>query len=102
MFFLKKNGDNKRSHGKRKKLESKTQNRHSLTFSDFSIILKQAGRHIALSRLVTLSISSILNFVIEAINSMIELIDFMMQQFLLGVKQIRTVQYQHFWFSYCI
>ena len=42
----------------------------------------------ALSRLVTLSISSLFNFDIEAtfvINSMIDIIDFMMQNFLFGV-----------------
>ena len=39
----------------------------------------------ALSRIVTLSISSLRNLDIETNNSMIELIDFMMQQFLPGV-----------------
>ena len=39
----------------------------------------------ALSRLVTFSISSLRNLDIEAKNSMIELIDSMMQQFLPGV-----------------
>ena len=38
----------------------------------------------ALSRILTLSISSLRNLDIEANNSMIELIDFMMQQFLPG------------------
>ena len=34
-------------------------NRHVLSLSDLSITLKQSGRHMALSRLVTLSISSL-------------------------------------------
>ena len=40
--------------------------RHVLTFSDLSITLKQPGCHMALSCLVTLSISSLRNFDIEA------------------------------------
>ena len=44
----------------------KRKNRHALTFSDLSITLKQSGRHMALSRLVTLSISSLCKFDIEA------------------------------------
>ena len=50
---------NNRSHGKRK-------NKQDLTLSELSIILKQSGRHMALSRLVTLSISSLRNLDIEA------------------------------------
>ena len=57
---------NKRSHGKRYNRNLKRRNRHSLTFLDLSIILKQSGRHTALSRLVTLSISSLCNLDIEA------------------------------------
>ena len=60
---------NNRSHGKRKTRNLKCRNRHSLTLSDLSIILKQSGRHIALSRLVTLSISSLRNLDNEASKS---------------------------------
>ena len=65
---------NKRSHSKRK-------NKHALTLLELSIALNHSGRHMALLRLVTLSISSL-----RLINSMIELIDFMMQHFLPGVS----------------
>ena len=78
---------NNRSHGKRKNGNLKRKNKHVLTLSELSIILKHSGRHMALSRLVTLSIIY-LHFVIwilRLINSMIELIDFMMQQFLPSV-----------------
>ena len=44
----------------------KRKNKHVLTLSELSIILKHSGRHIALSRLVTLSISSLRNLDIEA------------------------------------
>ena len=44
----------------------KRKNKHVLTLSDLSIILKQSGRHMALSRLVTLSVSSLRNLDIEA------------------------------------
>ena len=57
---------NKRSYSKRKNRSLKHRNRHSLTLSDLSIILKQSGRHIALSRLVTLFISSLHNLDVEA------------------------------------
>ena len=48
----------KRSHGKRKNGNLKCKNKHVLTVSDLSIT---SGRHMALSRLVTLSISSLRN-----------------------------------------
>ena len=41
-------------------------NKHVLVFSELSIILNYSGRHMALSRLVTLSISSLRNLDIEA------------------------------------
>ena len=44
----------------------KHRNRHILTLSDLNIILKQSDCHIALSCLVTLSISSLRNLDIEA------------------------------------
>ena len=50
---------NNRSHGKRKNGNLKRKNKHVLTLSELSIILKHSGRHMALSRLVTLSISSL-------------------------------------------
>ena len=51
---------------KRHNRNLKCRNRHSLTLLDLSIIFKQSGRHIALSPLVTLSISSLHNLDIEA------------------------------------
>ena len=57
---------NKRSHGKRKNGNLKRKNKLVLTLSELSIILKHSGRHMALSRLVTLSISSLRNLDIEA------------------------------------
>ena len=57
---------NNRSHGKRKNGNLKRKNKHILTPSELSIILKHSGRHMALSRLVTLSISSLRNLDIEA------------------------------------
>ena len=57
---------NKRSHGKRKNGNLKRKNKHVLTLSDLSVTLKHSGRHMALSRLVTLSISSLRNSDIEA------------------------------------
>ena len=59
---------NNRSHGKRKNGNLKHKNKHVLTLSELSIILKHSGRHMALSRLVTLSISSLCNLNIEANN----------------------------------
>ena len=44
----------------------KSKNKHVLTLSQLSIILKHSGRHMALSCLVTLSISSLRNLDIEA------------------------------------
>ena len=76
---------NNGSHGKRKNGNLNRKNKLVLTLSELSIILKHSGRHMALSRLVTLSISSLRNLDIEANKFMIELIDFMMQQFLPGV-----------------
>ena len=57
---------NNRSHGKRKNGNLKRKNKHVLTLSELSIILKHSGRHMALSSLVTLSISSLSNLNIEA------------------------------------
>ena len=57
---------NNRSHGKRKNGNLKRKNKHVLTLSELSIILKHSGRHMALSRLVTLSLSSLRNLDIEA------------------------------------
>ena len=57
---------NNRSHGKRKNGNLKRKNKHVLTLSVLSIILKHSGRHMALLRLVTLSISSLRNLDIEA------------------------------------
>ena len=57
---------NNRSHGKRKNGNLKRKNKHVSTLSELSIILKHSGRHMALSRLVTLSISSLCNLDIEA------------------------------------
>ena len=57
---------NNRSHGKRKNGNLKRKNKHVLTLSELSIILKHSGRHMALSHLVTLSISSLRNLDIEA------------------------------------
>ena len=76
---------NKRSHGKRRNGNLKRKNKYVLTLSELSIILKHSGRHMALTCLVTLSISSLRNLDIKAKDSMIELIGFMMQQFLPGV-----------------
>ena len=57
---------NNRSHGKRKNGNLNRKNKHVLTLSELSIILKHSGRHMALSRLVTLFISSLCNLDIEA------------------------------------
>ena len=57
---------NKRSHGKRKNRNLKCRNRYSLTSFDLSMIFKQSGCYIELTRLVTLSISSLRNLDIEA------------------------------------
>ena len=57
---------NNQSHGKHKNGNLKRKNKHVLTLSELSIILKHSGRHMALSRLVTLSISSLRNLDIEA------------------------------------
>ena len=65
-FFLRKR--NKQSHGKRNNRNLKRRNRYSLTHIDLSIISKQSGHHIALSRLVTLSISPLRNLDIGANN----------------------------------
>ena len=53
-------------HGKRKNGNLKRKNKHVLTLSELSIVLKHSGRHMALSLLVTLSISSLRNLDIEA------------------------------------
>ena len=57
---------NNRSHGKRKNGNLKRKNKHVLTLLELSIILKHSGRHMALSRLVTFSLSSLRNLDIEA------------------------------------
>ena len=57
---------NSQSNGKRKNGNLKRKNKHVLTLSELSIILKHSGGHMALSRLVTLSISSLRNWDIEA------------------------------------
>ena len=57
---------NNRSHGKRKNGNLKRKNKHVLTLSEFSIILKHSGRHMPFSRLVTLSRSSLCRLDIEA------------------------------------
>ena len=54
---------NDRSHGKRKNGNLKRKNKHVLTLSELSIVI----------------------WILRIINSMIELINFMMQQFLPGV-----------------
>ena len=48
-----------RSHGKCKNGHSKLKNKHVLTLSDLSVTLKHSGLHMAHSRLVTLSFSSL-------------------------------------------
>ena len=57
---------NNRSHGKRKNGNLKRKNKHVLTLSELSIILKHSSRHMALSCLVAFSISSLRNLNIEA------------------------------------
>ena len=57
---------NKGSHGRHKNGNLKRKTKHVLTLSDLSITLKHSGRHMALSHLVILSISSILNLDTEA------------------------------------
>ena len=57
---------NNQSHGIRKNGNLKRKNKHALTLSDLIIILKHSGRHMALSQLVTLSLSSLRNLDIEA------------------------------------
>ena len=56
----------KRSHGKRKNGNLKRKNLHAITLSDLSITLKHSGQHMALSRLLTLSISLLRSLDIEA------------------------------------
>ena len=76
---------NKRSHGKRKNRNLKQRNRHSLSsLSDLSNTLKQSGRHIDfLAKLHFLSLHFVI-WLLRLINSMIEHIDFLMQQFSQG------------------
>ena len=45
---------------------AESKNKHVLIFSELSIILNYSGQHMTLSRLVTLSISSLCNLDIEA------------------------------------
>ena len=54
------------SHCKHKNGNLKHKNKHVLTLSELSIILKHSGRHMALFCLVTLSISSLRNLDIGA------------------------------------
>ena len=56
----------RRSHGVRRIRNLKCNNRYLLTLSDLSIPLKHSSLHMPLSRLVTLSISSLPNLNIEA------------------------------------
>ena len=49
---------NNRSHGKRKNRNLKRKNKHVLTLSELSIILKHSGRHMALSRLILMLMTS--------------------------------------------
>ena len=56
---------NNRSHGKSKNGNLKRKNKQVLTLSELSIIFKHSSRHMALSRLVTLSISSLRNLDID-------------------------------------
>ena len=56
---------NNRSHGKRKNGNLKRKNKHVLTLLELSITLKHSDRHMALSCLITLSISSLRNLNIE-------------------------------------
>ena len=52
---------NNQSHGKRKNGNFNRKNKHGLTLPELSIIFKHSGQHLALTRLVTLSISSLCN-----------------------------------------
>ena len=47
-------------------VNAKRNNKHVLTLSELSVILKHSGRHMVLSRLETLSISSLCNLGTEA------------------------------------
>ena len=57
---------NNRSHGQHKNGNLNRKNKLVLNLSELSIILKHSGRHMALSRLITLSISSLRFLDIEA------------------------------------
>ena len=57
---------NIRSHGKRKNGNFKRKNKYVLTLLELSIVLKHSDRHMAFSRLVTLSIYSLRNLDIGA------------------------------------
>ena len=57
---------NKQSHGKSKTGNFKRKNKRVFTLSDLSITLKHSGQHMALSRSITLSFSSLRNLDIEA------------------------------------
>ena len=57
---------NNRSHDKRKNGNLRLKNKRVLTLSELSIALKHSDRHMALSHLITLSISSLRNLDIEA------------------------------------
>ena len=57
---------NNRSDGKHKNGNLKRKTKHVLNISELTIILKYSGQNMALSRLVTLSISSLRNLDIKA------------------------------------
>ena len=57
---------NKRSHCIRRNGNLKGKTRHVLTLTNLNVTSKHSGRHMALSRLATLSISSLRNLDIEA------------------------------------
>ena len=57
---------NKRSHDKSKNVNLKRKCKHVLALSKLSITLKHSGRHMALSRLASLSISSLRNLDIDS------------------------------------
>ena len=68
MFFslLGVRGRGSRSHGERKGGNLKRKNKHVLTHSELGVILGHSGQHVALSRLVALSISSLCNLDVGA------------------------------------
>ena len=65
-FLLNIHKCNNRSEGKLKNGNLKRKTKHVLNISELTIILKYSGQNMALSRLVTLSISSLRNLDIKA------------------------------------